>query len=177
MSIQEHIRTCLDHGRLHVHRPLDPGAAHLRIVLLTPELREEIDAKLLDEHAGNRTVPSLADLDRFIGGDPITIGDRRHKHAFLKRLDPQGDQVWELRSIDPKPSVRALRDVCSYRHSRPDPYASANRTGRLQARAFKEEIRRTRQIWQGIFAPYSPLASDKVTEYVKDNVVDLRDTR
>jgi len=177
MSIQEHIRTCLDHGRLHVHRPLDPGAAHLRIVLLTPELREEIDAKLLDEHAGNRTGAFLADLDRFIGGDPITIGDRRHKHAFLKRLDPQGDQVWELRSIDPKPSVRAFgtfahTDILVLTHMR-----LRTELGGYKSRAFGNEIRRTRRTWQGIFAPYRPVASEKVTDYVTENVLDWRDTR
>ena len=177
MSIQEHIKTCLDHGRLHVHIPLDPGAAHLGIILLMPELREEIDAQLLDAHAGNRTGAFLADLDRFISGDRITIGDRRHKHAFLKRLDPQGDQVWELRSIDPKPSVRAFgtfadADILVLTHMR-----LRTDLGGYKSRPFRDEIRRTRQIWHGIFDPYRPVASEKVTDYVTENVVDWRNTR
>lgn len=177
MSIQEHIRSCLDHGRLHVHRPTDAGIAHVRIILLTPELREEIDAAVLDEHAGNRTGAFLADLDRFISGDLITIGDRRHKHAFLKRLDPQGDQVWELRSVDPRPSVRAFgtfadSDTLVLTHMR-----LRTDLGGYKSRPFRDEIRRTRQIWQGIFAPYRPVASDKVTDYVTENVLDWRDTR
>lgn len=177
MSIVGHIRTCLDHGRLVQHLPAIPVEAHLRIVLLTPEIQEELDDKLLDRDAEHRTGAFLADLDHFIAGGEITIGDRRDKHAFLKRLEPEGEQVWELRSVDPKPSVRAFgtfadTDILVLTHMR-----LRTELGGFNSRAFRQEIRRTRQIWHGIFHPYRPLASEKGTDYVKDNVLDLRNTR
>lgn len=177
MSIGAHIRSCLDHGRLFQYLPTIPVEAHLRIILLTPEMREEIDEELLDREAEHRTGAFLADLDHFIGGGEITIGDRRDKHASLKRLEPEGEQVWELRSVDPKPSVRAFgtfadTDILVLTHMR-----LRTELGGFNSRAFRQEIRRTRQIWHGIFAPYRPLASEKVTDYVKENVMDLRNTR
>lgn len=177
MSIVGHIRTCLDHGRLFQYQPVIPVEAHVRIILLTPEMQEELDDALLDREAEHRTGAFLADLDHFIAGGEIIIGDRRDKHAFLKRLEPEGEQVWELRSVDPKPSVRAFgtfadTDILVLTHMR-----LRTELGGFNSRAFRDEIRRTRQIWHGIFAPYRPLNSERMTDYVKENVVDLRNTR
>jgi len=177
ISIVGHIRTCLDHGRLYQYEPAIPVEAHLRIILLTPEMREEIDAELLDREAEHRTGAFLADLDHFIAGGEITIGDRRDKHAFLKRLEPEGEQVWELRSVDPEPSVRAFGTFADTDILVLTPMRLRTELGGFNSRAFKDEIRRTRQIWHGIFAPYSPLTSEKVTDYVNENVNDLRNTQ
>lgn len=84
-------------------QPSLQGLAELRVIYMTASVYDEVFGNA--DEAG-RMAQLHADLDRFIEGGRITVGSRRAKHAFMKRLEPARDEVWEIRSIDPKPSIR-----------------------------------------------------------------------
>lgn len=51
-----------------------------------------------------------ADLDRFIEGSliPIAREPYKGKTSYMLRLQPPADEVWEIRSRDPEPSIRVF---------------------------------------------------------------------
>lgn len=60
---------------------------------------------------GQRYARLRADLDTFTQGAFISIAPhpyRKLKSAYIARVDPPKDEVWDIRSRDPKPAIRAF---------------------------------------------------------------------
>jgi len=115
MSIDDDvINRCLYEGRLCEIPLLSPDLSQQRRILATPKLMAQIDGST--GGANRRLVIELrADLDEFLGGEPITVGGPRHKKAYMKPMVRwSGDsgfggyEVWEIRSRDPDPGIRVF---------------------------------------------------------------------
>lgn len=159
---------------------MSPDLDERRRILATPEVMTQIDGR----HGGTdrRLIVQLrADLDDFIGGQPITVGGPRHRHAYMKPMVRDknhrgfgGHEVWEIRSRDPKPGIRVFG-----RFAQPDVFVATNLEARTMLGAFgslewRREIRRCKHAWNAIFGTRQPLVGEEINDYVSEQVVDLR---
>jgi hypothetical protein len=83
-----------------------------RFILVSPDILALLDGPWSSLELEIRWKHVRADLERFISGGIIVVGN----DGYMKALDPAEDEIWEIRCIDPDPSVRifgsfAERDV------------------------------------------------------------------
>jgi hypothetical protein len=112
-----------------------------------------------------------ADLDRFLEEDWIIVGHRHSRHAYMKRLDPGRDEVWEIRSRDPDPELRVFG-----RFAETDVFIGTrilNRDylGDENSRQWRDEIVRCGIDWRNLFHPYPPLMNRRLHEYISSNAI------
>jgi hypothetical protein len=52
-----------------------------------------------------------AQLDTFTAGGLISVAQEpftKPKATYMARVDPAADEVWDIRSVDPRPAIRVL---------------------------------------------------------------------
>jgi hypothetical protein len=103
MLTKECIEAAVAAGALTPARPTVPWAGQRRLFLMCRPLRQAIVAarQSTDERTIKRWAQLEADIGYFIEGGYIT-GDR------LKQLQPFQYEHWELRSLQPRPSLRVF---------------------------------------------------------------------
>jgi hypothetical protein len=106
-----------------------------------------------------------ADLDRFIEGRWIDP-------AYLYWLTPTTDFVFEIRSMQPAPSIRmfvrfAEQDVLVATN-----YAERPWLGHWGSKQWRDAITTSKARWQQLFHPYEPLSGDHIRDFITDNVLD-----
>src|SRR3546814_17331830 len=71
---------------------------------------DEIEAGAVEKSGSlaHRVGQLRYDFDHFSTGGPITVGYGSEGTCMLKRLEPQSEEVWELRSRAPKPALRVF---------------------------------------------------------------------
>jgi len=122
MSIRDEIKAHWESGALVKHVPLQVRSVP------TPELRElyilavrigygddipAIHEQFTGQHDAEeeeRWIEAEQYLDDFVTAERITIphDSRRAKEAFMSRLDPPEEEVWDIRCYDPPPGLRML---------------------------------------------------------------------
>lgn len=108
MLIDEAVKAAIANGQLILARPAVPWADPRRMFLMCEPLSRAIEAGRVsaDEKTIKRWAQLEADIAHFVEGGHITK-DR------LKQLDPFKYEHWELRSLEPRPSLRVFgRFVC-----------------------------------------------------------------
>lgn len=110
-----------------------------------------------------------ADLDSFVEGRLIVVG----RNGYMKLLDPRREEVWEIRSRSPKPSLRlfgrfAARDVfVALTWSARAPLAGK---GSLP---WRDAIRACKAEWRKLFPTYQPLSGSDIHDYIADEVIEV----
>lgn len=166
-SIEDNIRALDIGGRLVKVVPLIPGG-HARVLFAERNLYDEIEDGASATDATQFRIGQLRrDLDRFSAGGNVTVGYGKEKSCFLKLLDPRDEQVWEIRSRDPKPSIRvfgrfACRNVFIATHK------AFRRTLADERIEWAREIRTCKAIWRGIFPTFDPHSGDSIDAYLSD---------
>jgi hypothetical protein len=101
------------------------------------------------------------------------VGGRRHKTAYIKHLEPERDEVWEIRSVDPDPQFRrfgrfADTDLFIATH-----LMQRSWPGLFQSLAWKGSMRRCKAIWRTLFVNWPAKEGTNVHDYISENVLDL----
>jgi hypothetical protein len=174
MSIRDEIRARLDEERLRLIKPLMPGSPEARLIYASDELHKAIRLPHADPQEAARRGRLQADFDRFINGRLVTIGGRNHRQAYMKCLEPECDEIWEIRSIDPRPSLRvfgsfAEADVFIAMH-----IGRRDELGGFNSPEFKAAIRYTKACWRQLFNTWPPFSGSTINDYITENVLDLR---
>lgn len=143
-------------------------------MLLARDLYEEIMGPFEDEATEYRMGRLRNDLDLFSLGRLIVVG-RKRQNSFFKQLDPPDHEVWEIRSRDPKPSLRVFGAFAEQ-----DVFVSIiveqrTRLGVETSREFRDAIQRTKVAWRTLFLTYPRLSGDNWNAYIKENVADFSD--
>ena len=151
-----------------------PGP-HGRAIQMLNVLYDEITA------AASATSGSVAfrigqlqrDFDRFSANGLITVGYGKDKSCFMKLLDPKEDEVWEIRSRDPKPSLRVFgrfvaKDVFLATHK-----AWREDLGAYGSEEWAREIWRCKAVWRQLFPTYPPHSGVNIYDYISRNVVEV----
>jgi hypothetical protein len=107
---------------------------------------------------------SKGDLSAWLIDDPY----KKDKTAYLARLSPRADEVWEIRSRDPTPAIRVFGRfaIC-------DTFIAFNwgyrkDLGGLGSKEFRFEINRAKSEWKKIFPTYQPVSGADIHDYVSE---------
>ena len=162
-------------GRLVRMDPLLPGRNE-RVLFAARALYEEIkQAGDQNDSDSFRIGQLLADIEQFTSGRAITVGYGSDDHCMMKLLAPTVDEVWEMRSRDPKPSLRVFG-----RFAGPDVFIATHKARRRDlggwgSEEWAIEIRRCKALWRQIFPSYQPFSGSLASDYITENVHPVSD--
>jgi hypothetical protein len=110
MSVREEIQYLCDIGRLARFWPLLAVPKHRRAMYVSKSIEELLINSWDSPQQEFRWGYVLSDLTVFVRDPWITVAadPRRAKAAYMARLLPDGDEVWDVRCRDPHPGIRLL---------------------------------------------------------------------
>lgn len=182
MSIQAILSQCVADGRL-VEIPPMLGGHRRRLVYAMPEVAKELDPATAQQIDRGNAGQLRAWIDGFTHGRRVTVGNDKNRHVDIKILNPQADEVWELRKRD-TPSTRifgrfAMKDVFIATNIRMslDLFSLQWVTdGYVRWPVWRQEIRRCKAHWRALFVNYQPLSGVNLNDYLS-NASDERFSR
>jgi hypothetical protein len=173
MSIAEIIKARCEEGRLLKRirsAPRGPALRSLYISTLSidgyPPITAKLDDVTDDAQTRQRWLQVAAYLDAFIERPVIHIplNSRKAKYAFMSRLEPPPEELWDIRCFGPKPGLRVFGHFASkdtfivltwdYREDLKSDPEYANAGGRC-----------LRQ-WSMLFAPHGPFVGRYPNDYI-----------
>lgn len=80
-------------------------------MFISKHLRGAMDGPWYSADEEKRLSRLRGDLDAFVLGQMISVADHpylKNKTAYLARVDPIHKEIWDIRSIDPRPGIRVL---------------------------------------------------------------------
>jgi hypothetical protein len=171
MSIRDEIQRCVQAqpARLVLLRPVLPATAMKRFIFVAPEILSLLDGPWETLELEIRWKHVRADLERFVAGGIIVVGDE----GYMKPLEPVEDEVWEIRCIDPNPSVRIFGSFAEK-----DVFIALGKRYRQDlaeksSQAWAEAIRECKADWRSLFLTYPPHSGNDLHDYISDPVVYL----
>src|SRR5271163_3314277 len=112
MLIEDEINSLCASGQLVLLLPAIPGLRRRRSVYLAKTLNVTLAVGPWSNRKDEERWGELRFwFDRFIDGGRIYLRERpraKKSTADMAQLEPWSDEVWDVRSIDPKPSIRVL---------------------------------------------------------------------
>jgi hypothetical protein len=112
MLLEEEVNNLCQAGRLVLHRPAIPGLRQRRKLHLVKSLHATLTVgPWLNVNDATRWGELRYWCDRFVDGGRIYVRERpraKKSTADMAQLEPWTDEIWEIRSIDPKPSIRVF---------------------------------------------------------------------
>lgn len=175
MSIREFLKLAVQSNWLVNLEPSLPSLTQKRVIFASRSLYDELVRELGDPSTAVRTAELMATFDTFLNGDLITVGGRRSKHAYMKQLEPFEAEVWEIRSVDPKPSIRVFG-----RFLTTDVFIATNKgrrseLGEFNSKNFRLAISYCGIEWRRCLPQALPHKGDSINDYISEHVFDLRD--
>jgi hypothetical protein len=164
MSIKDLIPDRVQRKMLFPLTPKARGMASVRAMFVAEKLWNFLNSPETDDEEWEQRVGELqADLERFVGNDPVTP-------EYLKLLYPAGEGVWEIRSVSHAPSIRVLGLF-----PEKDVFVATNmelreNLGGWQSRAWKDVKRAAKAVWGWLFHTYQPVISTNVNDLVSGAV-------
>jgi hypothetical protein len=183
MSIRDEINNRIGEGRLFVLTPRIAGDPQVRTIVMSAEINNLVSEPWPHDAEGSRRAKLRADLEYFVSGKLVSVcweaGAGRAYHQ-LGRLDPSEDEIWDYRSVDPRPALRvfcrfAEKDVlvaftCSPRSVS---VSWLDRLPLLERGSFewKTAMKECRAEWSKLFPTYEPLKGDNLHDYLSNAVL------
>lgn len=175
MSIRDAIRDQVADGKLVNLPPAVKGVPRTRALLVTEEIFKLVDSPSGSTDERMRFARLRADLDYFTAGGVITVCEEPYqaKSAYMARIDPVADEVWDIRSRDPKPGLRVFGSfseqdtfVCLYWKWRKD-------LGGPRSKSWRDARETCKAEWRKMFYPFVPFRGSSLNEYVSGNVIPI----
>ena len=90
-----------------------PGLPEGRGFYATEIVKNLILGQTTNPQDSKRAYELRAEIDWFIDGRTISLRSDGEggTNAWMARLDPSGDEVWEIRSMKPRPSLRIFGSI------------------------------------------------------------------
>ena len=181
MSIEALIARWVTEERLCELKP-DPelGDPIERTLVISREIKELIDGPWEDEGWARRCGRLRQDLEAFVTGQVLGVCMTPHEHktAYMGRLGPIEDEVWDIRSRDPKPGVRVFGRFAKVDtfvalfwspRSVEIPWSNRPPLGKSDTREWRDARNECKTEWRSLFHPYEPVHSkDDIHEYLSD---------
>lgn len=174
MSIHDEVSSRCAESRLYCLVPALLSTPVVRTVFISPEINKLVlgpwDDKKVEERAGRLR----ADFDMFTAGTVISIGQhpyKKKKTAYMSQLDPTIDEVWQIRSRDPKPGIRVFG-----RFSEKDVFVALTwrfreDMGGPKSREWRDARELCKTEWRNMFHPYNPHSGKDHYEYVSNIIL------
>ena len=178
-SIRDEIAMRCREGRLFRMMPTLPNLPVKRTILLSRDIRDALFHLRPEGLDGPRLGQLLRDFDRFIEGGRITIRDGGYRSgpAYLARLEPPTTELWEIRSVDPRPGLRVMG-----RFAEPDVFVALlllqrKSLGAGDSQAWRQAECDCKARWRQLFPDHAPHAGKRVCDYVSSGGFLLRPLR
>src|SRR3990167_5208519 len=110
MLIQDEINRRRAEGRLFHLKPALPQIPVERTLLLSEKVNLLVTGPWPDTQTERRCGRLRADFDAYIANGMLSVAwePYKAKTAYFGRLDQVADEIWDIRSRDPKPAMRIL---------------------------------------------------------------------
>lgn len=109
MSLLKQALELCSNGRLFQLSPVMPGLGERRRVYVSQTINDAVTGPWTNRKEEERWGELRYWFDRFIDGARIYVRERpraKNSTADMAQLEPWYDEVWEIRAIDPRPSIR-----------------------------------------------------------------------
>jgi hypothetical protein len=174
MSIRDEITSRVEEGRLFYLPPLIQSQPVVRSMFIGEALVDAVTPPWEESSEGFRLSRLRADLDAFTEGRLISIAAtpfKKPSSAYIARVYPPEDEVWDIRSRDPKPAIRVLgcfaeTDVfvaLIWEYRKP--------LGGSGSKEWRDFVERCKAAWRNLFPAYGPYKGDDLRDYVSANFV------
>lgn len=174
MSIRDVLEGHLRDARLIQITPI-LGGPEARVFYAVPDVFAELDPGTASQNYASSAGQMRALIDNFTSGKQIVVGDRRSKLCNMKRLEPEADEVWEIRKRE-DPSVRLFG-----RFVEKDAFVITNMEtvanlfllewivkGFSVWPIWRREIRNCKAVWRQLFHPYPPHHGSVLDDYLSN---------
>ncbi len=179
MSIQDEIRARIEEGRLFQLMPTFESDPVVRNLIISNEIHELIEGPWPDKLWERRCNRLRATLEAFVTGNIISVCLQGYvaRTAYMGRLDKPEDEVWDIRSRAPSPSLRlfgrfAAKDTFVALfwspRSREIPYSQRFPLGDKDSTLWRNAKRETKAEWRKLFNTYKPIHGDSHDDYASD---------
>ncbi len=111
MSIRDEIKRRRSEERLLWLPPLIPSESAKRLIFVSKEVSKIVMGPWGNTSEDLRFGRLRGDLDHFIMGGLITVAEdpfKKPRSTYMARLAPVRDELWDIRSRDPRPSIRVF---------------------------------------------------------------------
>ena len=168
MSIHEEINNRVSEGRLFLLEPSLPGISVERPMFVSAELQKLLFGPWKSHEQERRWNRLRADLDTFVEGRRISVALRPYKArtAYMAQLDSINDEVWEIRSRDPKPGIRVFG-----RFAETDLFVALTWWWRSDLKGPKSKQWRSaregcKAEWRKLFPTYPAQSGTQISDYI-----------
>lgn len=173
MSIEPEIAKAVAAGKLFNIEPVIPGDPAVRTMVVSADINQLLEGPWESETLERRGNRLRANLEAFVKGDiiPVSLTPYEHRNAYMGRLYRPNDEVWDIRSRDPKPGLRLFG-----RFALPDVFIALNwvsrrELGDVAALKWDFAILECQERWKELFPTNEPIHGDKIHDYISTNVV------
>jgi len=150
-------------------------------MLLSEEVKAFLNGPWTHQDLQYRAGRLRADLEEFIKGEEITLcfTPFAAKSAYMGRLCPVQDSVWDIRSRDPSPALRvvgmfAATDLFVALRWGPRSRRIRGTTkpplGSRDSREWRDIIIQCKTDWRNLFHSYLPVSGDRANDYISESV-------
>jgi hypothetical protein len=170
MLIQAKIKSLCDAGILSLIPQSWPGLPKMRAMYASKLIGDLIMGPWSDQQEEKRAFELRAEIDWFIDGKRLFL---RPDHevgtsAWLARLDPPSEEVWEIRSIKPKPSLCILGTFAQRDVFVALIWAKRTSLGAGDSKEWEELIEQFKQEWHNYFSEFSPFTGHYPDDYISN---------
>jgi len=174
MSIRDEIDDRCTEGRL-CHLPLTLSYdATVRHMFVHPDLYRLVETGPWETPTVESRFGRLrGNLDEFTRGAKLVVewNPFEARDAYFGRLDPTTDEVWDIRSRDPKPALRVLGSFAGIDLFIGLEWAWRREFGDRHSRAWRDARERAKTKWRGLFPTYDPHRGEHLHEYLTNAVL------
>lgn len=143
--------------------PVVPGEELPRTIYVSAAVFGDVNSPWGNNEESLRLSQFRATLDMFSQGRKITVSENPFKKrgkTMLSRVDPVGNEVWDIRCIAPRPQIR-----CFGRFASKNTFVALSWTDR-DILNWKEEVEHCVAEWNRFFAPYGPFIGRTLDDYL-----------
>jgi hypothetical protein len=150
--------------------------SHIRRMLVSQSVNNLITGPWPNTETALRCGRLEADLEKFLDGSRIEVARRPYKGktSYMLRLDPEEEEVWEIRSRDPEPQLRVFG-----RFADTDVFVGLTAEVRDNLKNISDEGNLWREVriqcqteWTNLFRPYKPKSGTNFPyDYISANVI------
>lgn len=173
MSIRDEINNRISEKRLFVLPPLlssDPVKRHM---FVSKEVYTAVDPASWHRGDDTHRLGRLrADLDAFTTGQLIAVAEDPYKKpnsTYIARTDPITDDVWDIRSRDPRPGIRVLGGFVETDAFVSITFDYRTNLGGPGSKEWRDFIERCKAQWRVLFGTYPRHRGDEIHDYISEN--------
>jgi hypothetical protein len=109
-------------------------------------------------------------LDYFMDGRRLDLRPLGSvdEYAHMAVLEPVRNEIWEIRSIDPKPSIRLFGSFASRNHFIVLTWARRKELGGRYSKEWRAVIQEFKEEWQSYFGALRPITGSYPDAYLSN---------